>query len=185
MSTAAGPDPRACSPAAPAAESAGLAGIDATWLATHGANAAWRYARSVQSALIDLRAAWAAEDWELCVEACAQALRGIVVCEYCLSGLRTLPERTELHLLLAVDRHPAAAALRSLPDSFGAPRTAAAAARDAALGQVAALHVRLPILLPVIREADAQVPTGHATAQIARFRATRGLGSIDWDRSGL
>jgi hypothetical protein len=162
-----------------------LAGIDATWLATHGANAAWRYARSVQASLADAGAAWEAGDWELCVEACAQSLRGIVVCGFCLSGMKTVPDRTELHLMLAVDDSPAAVALRRLPSPFGAGRGEAHAAHESVLDQDAALRARLPIELPVIREAGAHAPTVRVTAQLSRWRSARGLGPVDWDRAGL
>ena len=160
-------------------------GIDATWLVTHGANAAWRYARSVQPTLADMEASWLTEDWQLCVEACAQALRGIVVCGYCLTGMKTIPDRTELHVLLSVDESPAATALRALPSSFAAQRPEASDAREAVLEHVAALRARLPLELPVIRAAGAHVPTVRVTAQVARWRAERGLGPVDWDRAGL
>ncbi|GAA3434177.1 hypothetical protein [Kutzneria kofuensis] len=162
-----------------------VAGIDATWLVTHGANAAWRYARSVQPTLADIEAAWRNEDWPLCVEACAQALRGIVVCGYCLNGMKTMPDRTELHLLMAVDESPAAAALRALPRAFVARRQEASDARRTTLDHVATLRASLPIDLPVIRAAGAHVPTLRVTAQVGRWRAERGLGPVDWDRSGL
>lgn len=169
----------------PVSDSGAIAGIDGTWLATHAAHAAWRYARSVQPSLADLEAAWDAEDWELCVEAGAQALRGMVVCGYCLSGLKTIPDRTQLHLLLCVDDGSAAAALRALPSPFGAGRDEASITRQSVREQLDALRARMPIELPVIRQAGAHAPTVRVTAQVARWRTARGLGPVDWDRSGL
>ena len=160
-------------------------GIDGLWAATHGANAAWRHARSVQSALDDVAAAFETGDWDLCIESCAQALRGIIVCSYCLEGMKGVPDRGELHLRIAVADLPAAAALRGLPASHGATEAEAVRASAVVAEQDAMLRARLPFELPVIRGAAMHVPTVRVTAQVARWRAERGLGPLDWDRSGI
>ncbi|MBU7600091.1 hypothetical protein JGS22_021250 [Streptomyces sp. P38-E01] len=160
-------------------------GIDGPWLATHGANAAWRYARSVDPTLDDIEAASATGAWDLCVEACAKALQAILVCHCCLDGMKGVPEREHLHALIASSGHPVAAALRTLPLSYRATAADADHARTAVDEQDAALRARLPFELPVIRQAGRHAATVRATAQIARFRSARGLGALDWDRSGL
>ncbi|WP_165906195.1 hypothetical protein [Streptomyces sp. Z26] len=160
-------------------------GVDGPWLATHGANAAWRYARSVDPTLDDIEAARSTGDWDLCVEACAKALQAILVCHCCLDGMRGVPEREHLHALVASSAHPVAAALRALPLSYGATAADAEDAHAAVAEHDGALRARLPFELPVIRRAGRYAATVRATAQVGRFRAARGLGALDWDRSGL
>ncbi|GAA0513635.1 hypothetical protein ACFV27_34125 [Streptomyces antimycoticus] len=160
-------------------------GIDGLWLGTHGANGAWRYARSVDPTLEDIEAARATGAWDLCVEACAKALYAILVCHCSLDGMQGVPEREHLHALIASSGHPVAAALRALPLSYRATEADAERAHAAVDEQDAVLRARLPFELPVIRQAGRHAATVRVTAQIGRFRSARGLGALDWDRSGL
>ncbi|MCP2258139.1 hypothetical protein LX15_001833 [Streptoalloteichus tenebrarius] len=160
-------------------------GLDGTWLVTHGAHMAWRYARSVQATLADIDAALAEGNWRLAVESCALALRGIVFCRLVGAGLRGTPAESELEARLALDDSPAAAALRALPWPVHAGEAEARAAAAVVAEHDAALRAELPFDLPVIRVAEGHAPTVRITATIARWRAERGMGPVDWNRDGL
>ncbi|MDX8033824.1 hypothetical protein SK803_26685 [Lentzea sp. BCCO 10_0856] len=159
--------------------------FDGTWVVTHGAHMAWRYARSVQPALADMRAALDAGNWALCVESCALALRAIVFCHHVGEGVSGSPTEVELQLLLALDERPAAVALRDLPWSVHANETDARAAVDAVERHDEELRAALPFDMPVIRTAGGYGPTVRVTATVGKWRADRGMGPVSWNREGL
>jgi hypothetical protein len=163
----------------------GADGVDVTWLLTHGADMAWRYARSVQQTLVDVTAALDTGDWPLCVEACARALGAIAVCHRVGAGLGDTASKLDYHLWLATDECAAAVALRELPWPVTADAVQAHAAAATVLEHDAELRSALPFVLPAIRENGQYAGAVRIAATIARLRRERGLGPLDWSHEGL
>lgn len=157
-------------------------GHDLTWLLTHGAGGAWQFAMAVQSCLEDVAAAYQAEDWPVCVEACTATLRAVVYCEQVCDGYVGPPTEVERHLELALGDRPAIAALHRLPVPPGATRADADAARQLVAASVAELTARLPIEVPVLRSAAGFFPTVRIGADMERLRAEHGLPPMDWNQ---
>lgn len=160
-------------------------GTDVQWVITHGANMSWRYARSVQPALADMEAALETEAWGLCVGACAMALLAMAFCRAVGAGLSGVPSPVELHLRMAVDPGPDAVALRALPSPSDADGPTAHEAAAVVRELDAELRRVLPFEMPVIRKAGGRAPSIRITGEIARWRAERNLGPVDWNRSAL
>ncbi|WP_217559007.1 hypothetical protein [Streptomyces sp. GbtcB6] len=160
-------------------------GIDAQWAVTDGGQMAWRYARSVQSPLVDIDAALKDGAWAVSIEACATALRGIFYCRMVGAGFRGITSVPELHLRLAADPSPVATALRELPWSGTVDEAQARAAAAVVARHDAELRRILPFELPEIRTAGTRGPTIRLTAEISRWRAERKLGPVDWNRAAL
>ncbi|MEW9528651.1 hypothetical protein [Microbispora sp. NPDC049125] len=153
---------------------------DALWFATRAAPAAWVYVLDVQSSIADIEAAEADEDWPTSVEAASEALHGVFYARLVLAGYQGKCPRDELALRVCLSDAPEAAALRELPDSFGAGRDDAGRAAEAARRAAAALESDLPITVPVIRTAKGFFPSIRIGADIEALRSRLGLAPIDW-----
>ncbi|GAA5084311.1 hypothetical protein HNP84_001997 [Thermocatellispora tengchongensis] len=162
-----------------------VGGTDVMWLLTHGAGMAWQYAMAVQTALTDIDAAIAAEDYPVAVEACAVALRAMAYCEQVGEGYTGRPTHVEHHVHLAVDGSPAALALRRLPPPCGATAEQAQEARTTVLAENERLRARLPLTIPVMRTANGFFPIMGIAGALEKLRAESGLGAMDWDQWGI
>lgn len=163
----------------------GTGEMDATWLLTHGAHMSWRYARSVQPALVDLDAALEVGNWALALESARAALRAIAFTSWVGRGLSGSPQTAEIHLRLALDDSPAAKSLRALPWSMAATEADARAAARVVAEHDAALRATLPFDMPEIRTELGQGPAMRITATVSRWREERGLGPVNWNREGV
>lgn len=160
-------------------------GHNATWVITHGANAAWQYALSVQSAVDDLEAARTAEDWPLCVESCSMALRAISLCRRLTNGFAGQLVDAEFELFLAVSEDSAAAALRSLPSGVGAGRSEAETAIALVEREDALIRGELPFEVPVSRTPEGARRSMRISATLVKWGRERGLQDLGWRQDGL
>lgn len=155
-------------------------GHDAIWLAARAAPAAWVFVYEVQSALGDIDAAFADDDWETCVEACAAVLRAVIYTEMVLDGYQGRCPDGVLALHVALDPGRNSARLRDLPLSVGASRADADLAMGVVKQAAGELEAQLPITIPVIRTAKGFFPAVRMGADLEKLRATLGLPPIDW-----
>jgi hypothetical protein len=157
---------------------------DATllWSLTEGAAMAWRYALSVQPAIDDVRAALHDRDWELCLEACALALREIVYCRQVGDGNAGQHNEAELDVRIALDGSETAVALRGVPPLAEASRETAERLAGVVEENGRALLVALPFQLPVTRSVGSFGPAVRVVASVDRLRKDHGLPPVDWTR---
>ncbi|GAA3815151.1 hypothetical protein ACFS5L_38960 [Streptomyces phyllanthi] len=160
-------------------------GLDAGWVISHGANAAWQYAQSVQASLEDLTAARDEGDWALCVESCAMALRAIVYCRRLMRGFNGGLVEPEFQLHLATCEDSAAQALRALPCPLDAGEAEAIASVARVEAEDSALRRKLPFDVPVVRTPEGRWEAMRISATLVRWRRERGLHHVDWRQDGL
>ncbi|MEV4625708.1 hypothetical protein AB0J90_05395 [Micromonospora sp. NPDC049523] len=154
--------------------------FDIGWLLTHGAGASWTFAVSVQSHLEDADAAYAAEDWPLCVESCLLTLLCVRYCDLVVDGYSQRASEVERHLDVAYAGTDVTRDIRGLPPSVGATREDAVAARKVVATHVGRLRESLPVDVPVLRSAGGFFPTVRLGTDIERLRGTHGLPPLDW-----
>jgi len=160
-------------------------GLDVAWVTSHGAAAAWQYALSVQAALDDMEAACTEEDWQVCVESCAMALRAILLCRRLARGLDGPLDDMEFQYVLATSAEPAAVALRDLPWSTESGEQEARTGMAAVAQHDAALRAELPFDVPVTRTPTGVRQAMRISATLVQWRRERSLPDARWRQDGL
>lgn len=160
-------------------------GLDVTWVTSHGASAAWQYALSVQAARDDIEAACLEEDWRVCVESCAMALRAILLCRRLARGLDGPLDDMEFQYALATSTEPAASALRNLPWSTDVGEHQARTAMASVAQHDAALRAELPFDVPVTRTPAGARQAMRISAILVQWRRDRSLPEARWRQDGL
>jgi hypothetical protein len=155
-------------------------GQDVTWVTSHGASAAWQYAMSVQAARDDME-----EDWRVCVESCAMALRAILLCRRLARGLDGPPDDMEFQYALATSTEPAASTLRNLPSSTDVDEHQARTAMASVEQHDAALRAELPFEVPITRTPAGARQAMRISATLVQWRRDRSLPEARWRQDGL
>jgi hypothetical protein len=153
---------------------------DAYWLANQGTAASWAYGLLVLSAVEDVEAAVAAEDWPTAVESAATALRTLAYCQLLLDGY--LGSDHEHDILLALGRCPdwLTDELHRLPPATTDERSAREAA--AAVHRVARrVEDHMPVSLPALRTPTGLLPSLKLASQLEKLRTRLGLAPYAWD----